>query len=44
MYAAKEHPYPIGFEGFLNWFSTEEDCLDCLARIRWGDGKDGALA
>ena len=38
MYATKEHPYPIDFEEFLNWFSTEKDCLDYLEWVRWGDG------
>ena len=31
-------PYPKNFEEFLDWFSTEEQCLDYLERIRWPDG------
>ena len=31
-------PYPRTFEEFLEWFSTEEDCVNYLESIRWPDG------
>ena len=36
--ASPESPYPRTFEDFLDWFSTEEDCADYLAWVRWPDG------
>ncbi len=38
MKASKSHPYPVDFEEFLDWFPTEQDCLDYLEWVRWGDG------
>ncbi len=31
-------PYPKNFEEFLDWFSTEEDCVAYLEKIRWPTG------
>lgn len=36
MKATVEHPYPNNFEEFLDWFPTEQDCIEYLAWIRWG--------
>lgn len=33
-----ETPYPRTFEEFLEWFSSEEDCVKYLERIRWPEG------
>lgn len=30
--------YPVTFGQFQDWFSTEEACLDYLARLRWPEG------
>lgn len=30
-----ESLYPKNFEEFLDWFSTEEECLGYLEKIRW---------
>ncbi len=30
--------YPQTWNEFLDWFSTEDDCLAYLERLRWGDG------
>jgi len=38
MKATTEHPYPRTFEEVLEWFSTEEDCVNYLEWIRWPDG------
>jgi len=38
MEARQNIPYPRTFEEFLEWFSTEEDCVKYLASIRWSDG------
>jgi transposase-like protein len=35
---APEKPYPRTFEEFLEWFSTEEDCVSYLESIRWPEG------
>lgn len=36
--ATKERPYPQTFEEFLDWFPTEEACIEYLEWIRWGNG------
>jgi len=38
MEAKQKIPYPRTFEEFLEWFSTEEDCVAYLASIRWPGG------
>jgi len=38
MKATLANPYPLNFEEFLDWFSTEEDCAAYLAWIRWPAG------
>jgi hypothetical protein len=38
MEATENIAYPRTFEEFLEWFSTEEDCVQYLAAIRWPDG------
>jgi transposase-like protein len=38
MKATPTHPYPENFDEFLDWFATEDDCLDYLAWIRWPTG------
>ena len=30
--------YPGTFEEFDEWFSSEEACLEYVARLRWPDG------
>jgi transposase-like protein len=35
---SEKRPYPKNFEEFLNWFSTEDECLSYLEKIRWPDG------
>src|SRR5215216_2424713 len=30
--------YPQTWNEFLDWFSTEDDCLAYLERLRWGNG------
>lgn len=32
------NPYPRTWGEFLEWFSSEEACLDYLERLRWPDG------
>jgi transposase-like protein/Zn ribbon nucleic-acid-binding protein len=34
----READYPEKFEDFLEWFGTEKDCIDYIAKIRWADG------
>ena len=36
--ARSEKLYPRTFEEFLEWFSTEEDCVSYLELIRWPEG------
>ncbi len=36
--ATLQIPFPRTFEEFLEWFSTEEDCTEYLAWIRWPEG------
>ncbi|MBF0244024.1 MAG: transposase [Planctomycetes bacterium] len=31
-------PYPRNFEEFLDWFPTEDDCLNYIEKTRWPDG------
>lgn len=38
MKATVEHPYPHTFEEFLDWFPTEDDCVQYLEWVRWGSG------
>jgi len=35
MQATPPHPFPATFESFIEWFSTEDDCIAYLAWIRW---------
>jgi transposase-like protein len=35
MQATSSQLFPTNFESFIEWFSTEEACVDFLARIRW---------
>jgi len=30
--------YPQTYEDFLEWFKTEEDCINYISKIRWQDG------
>lgn len=30
--------YPQTYEDFIEWFKTEEDCINYLTKIRWQDG------
>jgi len=30
--------YPEKFEDFLEWFATEEDCVEYIVRLRWPEG------
>gem|GEM_PF-3530699 len=34
MSLSEKRPYPKNFEEFLNWFSTEDECLHYLEKIR----------
>ena len=36
--ATVEQPYPRTFEEFLDWFSSEADCVEYLEWIRWPQG------
>lgn len=38
MKATVEQPYPRTFEEFLDWFPTEDDCIQYLEWVRWGNG------
>jgi len=38
MRATAKNPFPRTFEEFLEWFSTEEDCVKYLEWIRWPEG------
>jgi transposase-like protein len=38
MKATLEKPFPRTFEEFLDWFATENDCLQYLEWIRWQTG------
>ncbi len=38
MKATLKRPYPRTFEEFLNWFSSEADCVQYLEWIRWPKG------
>jgi transposase-like protein/predicted RNA-binding Zn-ribbon protein involved in translation (DUF1610 family) len=38
MKATAANPYPLTFEEFLEWFSSEADCEQYLEWIRWPDG------
>lgn len=38
MKATLANPFPRNFEEFLDWFSTEEDCVAYLEWIRWPTG------
>ena len=35
---ASDRAYPEKFEDLLEWFGTEEDCVDYIAKIRWQNG------
>jgi len=30
--------YPLRFEDFLDWFGTEKECVEYIAKLRWADG------
>jgi len=30
--------YPDKFEAFLEWFETEQDCIDYIVKLKWPDG------
>lgn len=36
--ATTERPYPRTYEEFLQWFSSEEDCVKYLEWVRWPNG------
>lgn len=38
MKATTERPYPRTFEEFLEWFSSEDDCVRYLEWVRWPHG------
>lgn len=38
MKASAKNPYPRTYEEFLDWFRTEQDCIEYLEWIRWGKG------
>lgn len=35
---SKDEDYPQTYEDFLEWFKTEEDCINYISKIRWQDG------
>jgi len=34
----KHKEYPETYEKFLEWFKTEDDCIDYISKHRWPDG------
>lgn len=34
----EQKDYPETYEEFLEWFKTEDDCIEYIERIRWSNG------